>query len=339
MTGLQASEILKELTKVERAKLKLLILDTAKTYNFSDRRLQEIISLLHSLKIQQSQILTTLIVRAFNDTVKAEMLKFPEYSGINIDPRVASVLAQDTVRDLTKAIEQSQKFITSSFKLAKQDILSESKISEVVLDRLMEEGNFRQAAKDLSIEIDKVGRGATSQTRNLTEREILQRIHRAEDSLFKTGKIPGYLKTKVMDRVEQKLRDGRFITILSKRLDGSGNRIPYTYSLDYYTSMVARTRVGDSQVQASIETGQRIGAELYKVTSHNTTSEICKQFEGKYLTQDPKLVGKTYQGIQILLLTDESRPLYHPNCKHRLLVFPLTEREYAEITGAKYIAA
>lgn len=338
MTPDQASDYILFSTKVKRESLERLLKNTVELQNYSEIRLYQILNLLEELSKENSKLLNILILQAYKDGYATVYNDLINVQGPPIDIKVVEVLVKDTLRDFKVAIEQSKSFIKSVFKLAKQDILSEVRISEIALERIMEQGTFRDITKQTIVEMEKAGSTANTRIRNLSESEIKERFNRAKRSLLTEGKIPQYLKTKVLKRVESKLREGKFITILTDRLDSFGKRIPYTYSLDYYTSLVAKTRFADSQVQGSLNAGEKLGVKLYLVSDHNTTTEKCKQYEDKYLSPDPKLWGKYFEGKIILPLTKESTPIYHPNCKHRLIIVPITSEEYYEILRSRNAA-
>jgi len=332
MTPIQASKIIKEFTKDESKRLSNLLRDTALTYNYSQQRLDEINFLVKKITEKQAIIINQLITEAYSESFRATYKASGTVSPV-IPNAAIGILAKDTIRDLNYAVEQSATTIGSIFKLAKQDIISETKISETVLDQLMRQGTFRESAKDLSIKLLDQGSTVNTRLRNLDPKEVNERVARARRKLKSDGNIPKYLKTKVFDRVEGKLLEGKFITIINK------NKQPMTFSLDYYTGLVARTRFGDAQVQGTLDSGARLGVQLYLVSDHDTKTEYDKKFENKFLSADPLLIGKTFNGRQILELNDASKPLYHPNCKHRLIAYPITQSEYESIIGGKQIAA
>jgi len=337
MTGIQAAKILKELTKGDLSLLRQLIKDSAHTYNYSTARESQIIFLLNKVFNDQSRILSQLILQAHRNSYLAVFEKL----GVPIIPiqrSVVETLARDTIRDFTRAIESSENYVKEIFKLSKQDILSENNISETVLDELMNQGDFRTSAKELNIKFLEKGSTAKTQLRKLTDEEIRRRINRAKRNMMQGRGIPKYLRVNTLSQAQVRLQEGNFITILTNRLDKNGNRIPYTYSLEYYSEMVARTRVGDSQVQGTVDAGEELGVELYLVSDHNTTTPICKEFEARYLSRDEKLIGRMFKGKPILRLDTTSQPVYHPNCKHRLLAFPLTDRELDMILGERDVA-
>lgn len=331
MTGIQAAKILKELTKGDLNILRNLIKDSARNYNYSSARESQIIFLLNKVFNDQARILSQLILRSHRESYLAvfEKLGVPF---IPIQKTVVDTLARDTIRDFAHAIDSSEKYIKQIFKLSKQDILRENNISETVLDDLMNRGDFRSASKELDIKFLEKGSSAKTKIRNLSGKEIRERISRARRSMAEGKGIPQYLQVDSLEAAQIRLLKGKFITIINK----NGN--PMTFSLEYYSSMVARTRVADSQVQGTLDAGERLGVELFLVSYHKTDTKICLEFENKFLSADPKLIGRTFDGKDIIPLNERSKPVYHPNCKHRLLAFPLTDTEYNSIVGEQIAA-
>ena len=333
MTAIQAAKTIKRLTRPDTQRLERLIANSALTYNYSNQRLAEIESLINQIYTRQTQILNTLTVEAYSKGRDETIRRMGATNPPPIDRAAVNVLIRDTIRDLQFAVDSSKTYLRSIFKLAKQDIISETTLTETVLDTLMNEGNFRDAADDLSIEIMETGSTDKTKLSKLDDSQLRARVARAKASMVNGKGFPQYLDTTVFKRIEKKLSEGNFITIINK------NGKPMTFSLDYYSGLVARTRFADSQVQGSLDAGKGLDVELYLVSDHNTDSKICKTYENKFLSTDPNLIGRRFEGRDILRLDEKSKPLYHPNCKHRLLAFPLTESEYESIVGGKSVAA
>lgn len=102
-----------------------------------------------------------------------------------------------------------------------------------------------------------------------------------------------------------------FSAIDNKRFVQAGR---YKYRPSYYAEMVARTKFHESHSAATRAQAANYGTDLIQVSSHNTTTAICQEFEGKVFS----ISGKDKR---FPLLT-QSAP-YHPNCLH--LEFPTFE--------------
>ena len=86
------------------------------------------------------------------------------------------------------------------------------------------------------------------------------------------------------------------------------------YKPHYYAELVARTKFHQAHSQAALAQGANYGTDLMQVSSHNTITKICMDFEGKIFSMSGK--DKRFPP-----LTDS--PPYHPNCLH--LIFPTFE--------------
>jgi len=82
----------------------------------------------------------------------------------------------------------------------------------------------------------------------------------------------------------------------------------------YYAEMVTRVKFHEAQAQGAIMTAGNYGTSLVQVSSHNTTTEICQQYEGMIFSISGK--DKRFPVLQAV-------PPYHVNCLH--LLFPMFE--------------
>lgn len=92
---------------------------------------------------------------------------------------------------------------------------------------------------------------------------------------------------------------------------GEGNVIEINgrkYKPDYYAELVARTRTREAQSQAAIDTIMGFGEDTVRISSHNTTTPLCQQYEGKVFS----LTGRSPHPIL------DQYPPFHPNCQHVL---------------------
>jgi len=85
----------------------------------------------------------------------------------------------------------------------------------------------------------------------------------------------------------------------------------YKYKPSYYAELVARTKFHQAHSQAALMQAANYDTDLIQISSHNTTTEICMEFEGKIFSVSGK--DKRFPPLT------ESPP-YHPNCLH--LMFP-----------------
>ena len=85
----------------------------------------------------------------------------------------------------------------------------------------------------------------------------------------------------------------------------------YKYKPSYYAELVARTKFHQAHSQAALMQAANYDTDLIQISSHNTTTAICMDFEGKIFSVSGK--DKRFPPLT------ESPP-YHPNCLH--LMFP-----------------
>lgn len=86
------------------------------------------------------------------------------------------------------------------------------------------------------------------------------------------------------------------------------------FTPSYYAELVARTKFHQAQSLAALSMANNYDTDLVQVSSHNTTTEICQQYEGKIFS----ISGKDKR----FPILDNSSP-FHPNCLH--LMFPTFE--------------
>jgi hypothetical protein len=82
----------------------------------------------------------------------------------------------------------------------------------------------------------------------------------------------------------------------------------------YYAEMVARTKFHEAQSEASKSTAELYGTDLVIVSSHNTTTPLCQEHEGKIYS-----ISGNHPDYDKL----EESPPFHPNCLH--LLYPYFE--------------
>lgn len=139
----------------------------------------------------------------------------------------------------------------------------------------------------------------------LSQQKVVQEF--MIDASVVKGFVEGDLrksKSLVYKNLKDKLGDKKFLEINGR-----------SYKPMSYSELLVRTKFHEAQSGASIVTAINYGTDLVKVSSHNTTTEICQDFEGKIYS-----ISGTSSKFPALT---ESSP-FHPNCLH--LMFP----EFAE---------
>ncbi|XDD52505.1 hypothetical protein AB3N59_20360 (plasmid) [Leptospira sp. WS92.C1] len=243
-------------------------------------------------------------------------------SGINltggsIDTKALSVLIRDAAKDFRIAISQSKEMFRTYYKLSKQGVLSESDLSEAVAKGLLKKGTPMEVRKNVIELFYKADSHPSKTTRIFSAKDKDTR----DFFLEKLGKK----KFEQLERINSKLLEKKYIQILDKNGD------PIHFKVESYAELVARSRITDSQVTASIEEGQRAGILLFKVPGHNTTAQVCKPHEEEIYTTDP-LLAKA--GV-FKLLTEEEKPGYHPRCSHRLFPLVLSNRKLFALIASR----
>ena len=216
------------------------------------------------------------------------------------DMRAVSILVRDMLQDFNIACNNGQESIKTFFQISKQMQLAESDISRLVAEGVLDKGStyggkklLRKVLKQEIIDRDSFNK----YIKNKFTKEI---------SLLKKKGYKGDDLLAEIEKLEQKIISQKYLQIIDK----NGN--VRSYSVKSYADLVVRTRLGEAQVISTIEFGLNNEIKYFQVTGHNTSTPVCKQHEYKIYTIDRN--EKNY-----LYLTKERRPLYHPNCQHRLV--------------------
>jgi len=88
----------------------------------------------------------------------------------------------------------------------------------------------------------------------------------------------------------------------------------FKYKPSYYAELVARSKFHQAHSQAALMMAANYDTDLIQISTHNTTTEICMEFEGKIYS----ISGKDKRFPPLM----ESPP-FHPNCLH--LEYPAFE--------------
>lgn len=150
-----------------------------------------------------------------------------------------------------------------------------------------------------------------TQQKLITEREI----DKALEEGFDTTKTWQGAKNKLLLEMLNKIKDGKIINITMK------NGKERNYDAKDYAELVTRTRMRESETNATKQTALAYDTDLVQVSSHNTNCDICAEYEGKVYS-----IG----GISNDFPPLDEEPPFHPNCKHLLIV---TFRKVLEMRG------
>lgn len=137
---------------------------------------------------------------------------------------------------------------------------------------------------------------ATQQV-NVMEKQINQAI---QDGYLESGSPQGTAKA-LRAELLKKLSDGKFVTIINKNGD------PMRYTVDAYAELVTRTKLIEATTVGVTTAIRAAGGDLVQVSVHNTSCEICMEYEGKIYSlsgSDPDFPPAA------------DLPPYHPRCRH-----------------------
>lgn len=223
-----------------------------------------------------------------------------EYKEIN---KIFAEWSYDEIPKEMQFVAREQTAYIKSLKTVTRD-------AEMNVKKLMNTHDFKNignsisqsAVDDLTLAM---AQGKTDLSRLMTK--VKQSLIEAETVTFETtGEqrqiVKGLLK---QDEVAKRLTDNveakRFIRIVDK----NGN--PRHYKISHYSDLVARNHYHEAQSEAVKQVNKNYDNDLIRVSTHNTTTEICQQYEGMIFTMS----GKDDR----FPLADQVPP-YHPNCIH-----------------------
>jgi len=251
------------------------------------------------------------------------------------DNKTINSLIKSATNDFTRGIAGSRDLIGFSYKVSKQAFLTEQEISQLVAAEYMASGDAKQVQKKVFEAFANLqGRNknpssaiVTMQNRDITNIEADLQFEQIVKSKVQAlrNEFPNLTQAQFEKRMAKSLKalnEEKYIRIINK----NGEYMHFT--LDHYSELVTRTRIGDSQVAGTMEMAIKDGIDLFRITTHNTTSAQCIPHEGQFYSTNPNLIGKLFQGKKIGEGKRENLPLYHPgNCLHRVVAVPYLDDE------------
>lgn len=141
-----------------------------------------------------------------------------------------------------------------------------------------------------------------SQQVNITENELNKSI---TEGFSKNKSIYGVRK-KAQEALLKDALDKKYITVVNK------NGVPVDYNIKSYAKLVARTKYIQAQADGTVNLAVAYGSDLVQVSSHNTPTPLCQQFEGKIFS----ISGEDKRFPALI-----AEPPFHPNCRHSLTVY------------------
>ena len=263
------------------------------------------------------------------------------------DNKTVNSLIKHATDDFTRGIAGSRDLIGFSFKVSKQAFLTEQEISQLVAAEYMASGDAKQVQKKVFEAFANLqGRNknpssaiVTAQNRDITNLEADAQFESILQSKVQAlrNQFPNMTQAQFEKRMAKTLKalnEEKYIRIINK----NGEYMHFT--LDHYSELVTRTRIGDSQVAGTMEMAIKDGIDLFRITSHNTTSAQCISHEGQFYSTNPKLIGKNFQGKKIGEASRANLPLYHPgNCLHRVVAVPYLDDEISGLDSTEQTTA
>jgi hypothetical protein len=212
-----------------------------------------------------------------------------------------SIIEKDFLEKLKNTVEKVKSLKTvSTNKLNYAEFKKTDRITNTV-------NNAKKLTlSDFGLGIDSGIKKMTGTLRKTQQKLITEnQINQAIEEGFETTNTWAGSKNRLLLAELEKIQSGKIITITDK----NGKQI--NYDAKKYAELVMRTRMRESETNATIQTGLSLGSDLVQVSSHNTNCDICAEYEGKIYS-----IGGVSKDFPKL----EEEPPFHPNCKHLLIV-------------------
>lgn len=167
---------------------------------------------------------------------------------------------------------------------------------------------------------------------NLVGRRIQDTIREAGIEATAEKLTTGQTVREMQKNLEQKLKAQNLTAVPY----ANGAKMP----IKHYAETVARSTTAETQNKAKIVQGQAWGYDLVRITEHAPTCAVCAMYQGRVYALTKEAANGKYKD-------DKERPLrfpylydtalvsgydtIHPNCRHRLAVFPARAYTPAEL--------
>lgn len=298
-----------------------LLLAELKKPDLTGQRLEQVYEAYDQLDAVYATYITKAINQSYKTTISAVYDLLNDVGNNKVDAKLVNTLIKDAIHDFTSATENGRRVAAFYFKISKQELITESQISQAVGQSLLTDG-YGYDAKIAVRELLK-----TRQPVIYDKNALMKRI--SKDVKDDLRKIKKNLRDDYMQvAYNQAYAEKKYLQIINKNGD------IMNFQVDTYAALVSRSRIGDSQVQGAIEVGNNMGAEFFKVTSHNTQTPICKPHESKTYTTSKDIASL---GVW-QYLNDKNRPIYHPNCQHRLVPIVYSNSQIIRLAKTKGVS-
>lgn len=155
-----------------------------------------------------------------------------------------------------------------------------------------------ETAKAFAESMTGVDRNANALLGRITRETITQKL--AE------GIIGGKARAEINKLIKGTLQEQGLAALIDKG--------GHTWTLDRYADMLFRTKAVEARNRGLINRMVENGYDLVQVSSHQTTHEACRVWEGKILSATGATPG--YPTV----MDAQMDGLFHPNCKHAINV-------------------
>lgn len=166
------------------------------------------------------------------------------------------------------------------------DLPQYNTIQQVILDSI---ARMNLATKNGEENVQQIFR--STQQAYISDLEINRKLAQG----LTTEATPDNLKKVLKSRLVEAAGNGNVIEINGRK-----------FKPDYYAELVARTRTREAQSRASIDAIMGFGEDTVRISSHNTETPLCQEYEGNVYS----LTGKS--PFPIL----DQYPPFHVNCEH-----------------------
>lgn len=148
-------------------------------------------------------------------------------------------------------------------------------------------------------------------TRN-TRREVKRVIRQIVAENMKGKEVSGTAAKVFRKQIIKDLRKELLSAVDFAIVDRAGKR----WSIEQYSKMIARTKIMQAQLDATISQALFDGAYYGVISSHGSKHASCRIWEGRTVKLTPEAPGN-YPLISDLRARGSG--IFHPNCKHHVL--------------------
>lgn len=227
--------------------------------------------------------------------IQAEIIKEYDKAKIIINEWAVNTFPQMYNRQIKQEIARLNKLKTAPLKKVSSKVFVNSNANKQSIKAILEEFNNTMNTGLLSGQNTMLRLARLTQQINVIEGSLESAVGEGFDI---AGNAYGAKKATRNELLKKSL-DGKYITVINK------NGQMTQWKINTYADLVARTKLQDNLSNAIINTTLAVGSDLIQVSSHNTTTEICQQYEGKIFS----LSGKDKD-----FPVADNVPAYHVNC-------------------------